>query len=80
MLLAREIASIKQGIDEIKALVGGMPEWIPVSDKLAEQYGYSTSSGLREWCKRNIEPSMFKKFGRLYHIHKSAFGILSMSR
>lgn len=80
MLLIKDILEIKQGIDEIKALVGSLPEWIALSDKLANDYGYKDSNGLREWCKRNIEPEKFKKFGKAYHIHKSAFGSLSLAR
>jgi hypothetical protein len=80
MILARDINAIKTAIWDIQALVGGLPEWIPLSDQMAKQYGYKSADGLREWAKRNIEPSKFQKFGRLYHLHKSAFGLLGLSR
>jgi hypothetical protein len=80
MILAKDIAQIKTSIEEIRMLVGGLPEWIPLSDQMAQQYGYKTADGLREWCKRNIEPTKFKKFGRLYHLHKTSLGLLSLSR
>ncbi len=76
MMLAQELAEIKSDIQIIKQFVMDFPEWIPLSDSLAKEYGYSGVDGLREWCKRNIHPSQFQKRGRIYHLHKSALSIL----
>jgi hypothetical protein len=76
MLLAQDIQQIAKDIAAIKNLMFIIPNWIPLSDEVAKEYGYATTNGLRNYCKRNIEPSLFKKFGKTYHIHKSALCLL----
>ncbi|WOE70508.1 hypothetical protein RZR97_02790 [Hydrogenimonas thermophila] len=76
MMLAQELAQIRSDLQVIKQFVLDFPEWIPLSDSLAKEFGYSTVDGLREYCKKNIHPSLFQKRGRIYHIHKSAIAIL----
>lgn len=76
MILTETLSQIQSDIQDIKKFILDFPEWIPISKSLAEEYGYSSVDGLREWCKRNIDPSLFEKRGRIFYIHKSAFSIL----
>lgn len=76
MILATQLQQIANDIAIIKKMMFLIPDWIPLSDEVAKEYGYSNTNGLRSYCKRNIEPSLFKKFGKTYHIHKSAVCML----
>lgn len=72
MSLFKEIENIKKNID---FLMYQYPEWIPISTYVAKYYGYSIN-GFRNYCLTNINPDLVKKFGKQFHIHKSALPLL----
>ncbi|WP_416768483.1 hypothetical protein ACM66T_09990 [Sulfurimonas sp. ST-25] len=49
-----------------------IPEWIPLTKGVAEQYGYKTLDGLREWCYRNLPPDLYRKNGKAWEFHRSS--------
>jgi len=75
-MLINDIETIKSDISIIKSVIVSIPEWIPISEHLANEYGYKSIDGFRNYCLRNIHPSLFQKKGRVYHLHRSALGVL----
>lgn len=75
-MLAYDIQEIKSNLLAIKNVIVSIPEWIPISEHLASEYGYKTIDGFRNYCLCNVHPSLFQKKGRTYHLHRSALGVL----
>jgi len=71
MSLMEQIERLEYKLDLTLEILGAQPEWFPLATKLADDAGYETVDGLRKWCQNNIHPDYFKKFGRLWHIHRT---------
>lgn len=68
-----ELEDLKQ---KVNFIINKFPEWIPLSQKLASEKGY-TLDGFRKHCLNNIHPSKFQKFGNQWHLHRDAwFGMI----
>jgi len=75
MNLLLKMEEFENRLKEVEALSKVYPTWISMTSHFASQYGYSLD-GLRNFCLTNIEPELFKKFGKTYSIHKSALYML----
>lgn len=75
-MLMQDIQDIKADLKIIKTFIANFPEWIPITESIAQEYGYKGVDGFRNYCIRNLHPSLFQKRGRIYHIHISALALL----
>lgn len=73
------ITDMSRQIDELQRGVMALPEWMPITKSIAEQYGYSGTNGLRDWIVNNLPPRLRRKHDGKWEFHRSA-GYLIQNR
>lgn len=68
-MLSEQFAEINKKLDQILALHRALPQWYPLTKEYAEERGYETVWGLRQWCYKNLNPDDFVKRGKHWYIH-----------
>jgi len=57
---------------EIKSFIAALPEWTPITKRLANERGYKTTLGLQKHCENTLHPDDFKKIDGKWHIRTAA--------
>jgi len=71
-MFEKEFDEINGKLDQVLKIHSALPEWYPLTKPFAEECGYKTIDGLRNWCLNNINPDLFIKKGKLWYVHVTA--------
>lgn len=77
-MLEEKFEEILQGIQQVLAIHRSLPQWFPITKEYAEECGYKSVWGLRQWCYNNLNPDDFVKRGKLWYINVKSLPLVKM--
>lgn len=77
-MLEEKFDEINDKLDQVLSIHRSLPEWFPITKEYAEECGYKSVWGLRQWCYNNLNPDDFVKRGKLWYIHVRSLPLVKM--